>query len=94
MKILQQDAQFFAENGIIDYSLLVGVHNRSMHTSTNEQQSQLLPLQPEAVGTPVDDGVSYLNSLNAFENQSSSQFDDDYMRFYQMYEGGLLSSDK
>ncbi len=34
VKILRRDAQFFAENNIIDYSLLVGVHNRSEHPST------------------------------------------------------------
>lgn len=34
MQILRQDAQFFAENNIIDYSLLVGIHNRSEHPST------------------------------------------------------------
>lgn len=34
MEILRLDAQFFAENNIIDYSLLVGIHNMSEHPST------------------------------------------------------------
>ena len=33
VNILQQDAQFFADNNIIDYSLLVGIHNRAEHPS-------------------------------------------------------------
>ena len=42
MNILRQDAQFFADNNIIDYSLLVGIHNRSEHPSTflSRQESQ------------------------------------------------------
>lgn len=34
LEILRQDAQFFADNNIIDYSLLVGVHNKAEHPST------------------------------------------------------------
>ena len=34
LEILRQDAQFFADNNIIDYSLLVGVHNKSENPST------------------------------------------------------------
>ena len=34
LEVLKMDADFFAENSIIDYSLLVGVHNRSEHPST------------------------------------------------------------
>jgi hypothetical protein len=31
MEIIKKDSAFFAANNIIDYSLLVGVHNRSEH---------------------------------------------------------------
>ena len=34
IEILRMDSQFFAQNNIIDYSLLVGIHNRSEHPST------------------------------------------------------------
>ena len=34
LNILRMDAQFFAENKIIDYSLLIGIHNRSEHPNT------------------------------------------------------------
>ena len=33
MDIIQRDSQFFAKCGIIDYSLLVGISNRSEHPS-------------------------------------------------------------
>jgi 1-phosphatidylinositol-4-phosphate 5-kinase len=31
MKIIRKDAEFFARQGIIDYSLLVGVHDKTWH---------------------------------------------------------------
>jgi len=31
IKIIRKDAEFFADLGIIDYSLLVGVHEKSLH---------------------------------------------------------------
>ena len=34
LEVLKMDSDFFAENSIIDYSLLVGVHNKSEHPST------------------------------------------------------------
>ena len=33
VEIIKKDAQFFGQNNIIDYSLLVGIHNRSEHPS-------------------------------------------------------------
>lgn len=35
MEILRGDTQFFVENGIIDYSLLLGIHNRLKQSITS-----------------------------------------------------------
>ena len=85
MSILRQDAQFFAENNIIDYSLLVGIHNRSEHPSTFLSRQDSLGnegrLQADVAGTPVED-ASPLNTLNAFDFQSYSSLDEIGQRFY------------
>ena len=94
LEILRQDAQFFAENNIIDYSLLVGVHNRSEHPSTFMSRRNSLgdqQMQFDAAGTPVDDDQSALNTLNAFDI-STDNFEEN-TRFYQQHDGVLLSSD-
>lgn len=90
VKILRQDAQFFADNNIIDYSLLVGIHNRSEHPSTFMSRRESFG---DEIGTPVGDDASPLNTLNALDIQSTSNLGDQF-RFYQSYDGGLLSSDK
>jgi len=96
LEILRQDAQFFADNNIIDYSLLVGVHNRSEHPSTFMSRRNSLgenQMQFDAAGTPVEDTQSALNTLNAFEIDSEGIFEEN-QRFYQQHEGGLMSSDE
>ena len=42
IEIIKKDAAFFGDNGIIDYSLLVGIHNRSEHPN------QLISTQPHS----------------------------------------------
>ena len=37
MKIITKDAEFFAKLEIIDYSLLVGVHEKQKHIKNNAQ---------------------------------------------------------
>ena len=49
-------------------------------------------MQFDAAGTPVEDDQSALNTLNALD-MSVDCFEEN-MRFYQQFEGGLLSSDK
>ena len=34
IETLKMDSDFFAENNIIDYSMLIGIHNRSEHPET------------------------------------------------------------
>ena len=41
MEIIRKDADFFGETDLIDYSLLVGVHDKALHKDEeNESQSQ------------------------------------------------------
>ena len=90
------DAQFFADNNIIDYSLLVGVHNRSEHPSTFLSRRDSLGDQTanDHIGTPAEE-ASPLNTLGATDIQSQmSHAEEVYQRFYQAYDGGLLSHDK
>ena len=51
LKIIEKDAEFFAENNIIDYSLLVGVHNKVEHPSPTHQ-SRMNSMESE-FGSPV-----------------------------------------
>jgi 1-phosphatidylinositol-4-phosphate 5-kinase len=44
--IINKDADFFARNEIIDYSLLVGVHNRAQHPDMTGQ-SRLNSIESE-----------------------------------------------
>lgn len=78
VNILRQDAQFFADNNIIDYSLLVGIHNRSEHPSTFMSRRESFG---DEIGTPVGEDASPLNTLNALDNQSTSSLADQF-RFY------------
>ncbi|KAL4492363.1 hypothetical protein ABPG72_005498 [Tetrahymena utriculariae] len=41
MNVVKKDAKFFEENNIIDYSMLVGVHNNSMSNLNPEQSDQV-----------------------------------------------------
>jgi len=42
IKIIRKDAEFFSNIGIIDYSLLVGVHDKSMHAPVQTDINQIL----------------------------------------------------
>lgn len=37
MKIIEKDSKFFAKCGIIDYSLLVGVHELQKHNQVKQE---------------------------------------------------------
>ena len=79
MEIIKKDCTFFIENNIIDYSLLIGVNNKT--DTSNFMSGKNTP------GTPQVD-QSPLNTLN---NSVTSITDE---KFYQIHEGGLQSSDK
>lgn len=82
LEIISKDAEFFATNQIIDYSLLVGVNNKSEHCNSFISQSM----------SQVEVGDNSPNTLNT-QNNSMATFNQDVI-FYQTTEGGLLSSDK
>mmetsp|Transcript_38125 Transcript_38125/g.50043 ORF Transcript_38125/g.50043 Transcript_38125/m.50043 type:complete len:83 (-) Transcript_38125:285-533(-) len=82
MQILRLDAQFFSDNNIIDYSVLVGVHNRSEHPSTflSRRDSMENLYQQNEAASPVDD-PSPLNTLNTYDLWSNSDLEQ-HQRFY------------
>jgi len=55
LEIIQKDADFFARNEIIDYSLLVGVNNKSEHKNSFISQIvsevDLDEIRPETLNT-------------------------------------------
>ena len=79
MEIIKKDCTFFIQNNIIDYSLLIGVNNKSdtSHKGSGKNTPVTLPNEP-----------SPFQTLN---NSVASITDE---KFYQINEGGLLSSDK
>lgn len=79
MSIIKKDCTFFIENNIIDYSLLIGVNNKS---DTSHKVSG-----KDTPGTPQNEHSPF-QTLN---NSVTSITDE---KFYQVNEGGLLSSDK
>ena len=68
LEILQKDADFFARNEIIDYSLLVGINNKSEHLNSfySQENSQL-----DAMNDRSDQSPMTLNT----QNNSMASFD-------------------
>jgi len=66
---IEKDVKFFKENKIIDYSLLLGVHNREYES------------------------LKRLSVDEAFTHRRSSTQKPAVSRFYEAFEGGMLSAD-
>ena len=96
LDVLKMDADFFAENSIIDYSLLVGIHNRSEHPSTflSRRHSDDSEVELDDIQSVTNDDKSPLMTLNAWDRQSTMSVYANNKQFYEVYEGGLLSHDK
>jgi hypothetical protein len=58
--IIKKDAAFFGDNGIIDYSLLVGIHNKSEHPTELLQSQQNVVLEQELL-SQSETGQKYDN---------------------------------
>ena len=80
MKIIEKDSKFFAKCGIIDYSLLVGVHELQKHNQVKQES--------------VSD-ISLLQSDNLGEQMSGrpSISHEQRKKFYEQNLGGLKSID-
>ena len=50
IKIIRKDAEFFAKQNIIDYSLLVGVHNKREHLNEPYEESSVSDFKSERGG--------------------------------------------
>ena len=95
LKIIQKDANFFKECGIIDYSMLVGVHEVNRHKNDIE--------------SPSNNSQSFISDFDMPQNSTrGSNYNlmlgntygaDSIMpkinkKFYEMSQGGLASIDK
>ena len=68
LKVLKMDAEFFSENQIIDYSLLIGIHNKSEHPSTFLSRRHSSDLDDEDdVQSQVQEEKSPIETLNAWD---------------------------
>lgn len=90
MEIIKKDSAFFNQLNIIDYSLLVGVHNRSEHpkdfanntanVNTNFNQSQMS--EPQG----LDKEKKLWNDAESY-----TTFNDNTQVFYRNQHGGIMS---
>ena len=72
LEVLKMDANFFAENHIIDYSLLVGIHNRSEHPSTFMSRRHSTDFEDsDDSHSATPDDKSPMLTLNAWDRQST-----------------------
>ena len=70
LDVLKKDSEFFAANDIIDYSLLVGIHNRSEHPSTFLSRRHSAEFDSDEVASQGYDDKSPLITLNAWDGES------------------------
>ena len=82
LEVIRKDCDFFIQNNIIDYSLLVGISNKA-------DMSQSIVSQRDKPPQAIDNSPCY--TLN---NSMVSVTAADDKKFYQMCDGGIQSSDK
>eukprot|EP00347_Sterkiella_histriomuscorum_P010876 403374581 len=96
LETIQKDAQFFARNAIIDYSLLVGVHYKSRHPSPtngsrlNSEQSEFS--SPLHTHTQSQGNGFYFSSYD--RNSASSIVQHNHPPLSEMCEQGITSIEK
>lgn len=92
-EIIDLDAKFFAKVGIIDYSLLVGVHEKSTKRLPARQAKEGINLDTLSSAQSEADAPHNLagNNSTGFRQESTNPVG--YKKFYEANEGGLSSID-
>jgi len=73
MEIIKKDSAFFSANNIIDYSLLVGVHNRSEHPKdfagnclVHKQDPQLIDTRDKRPFNDLESQTTFTGNADLF----------------------------
>ena len=82
MEIIKKDKEFFQKCEIIDYSLLVGIHEK-LEKDRTEEHDQQLDIDKISMQQVESDAESRLDYINDFAVAPSRK------KFYEAHEGGL-----
>lgn len=65
LEIIKQDSQFFAQNEIIDYSLLIGISNRAEHPSAflSQRNSQVEMMVDTSPMASLNNSIASINDV-------------------------------
>jgi len=88
MEIVRKDAEFFAENNILDYSLLIGIHNKGIHSPTGGSRVNSMESDSKS---PHTSRQTVPNMYTGAEIQSQNSFS--HIPFHEKHQGGILSTD-
>lgn len=91
VKIIEKDANFFGKMGIIDYSLLIGIHEKEAKPPKATLKSGLPALDASETLQSELSEVSF--GATDFESRRSDVIPFNYKKFYEQNEGGLKSVD-
>jgi len=95
IKIIEKDANFFRDCGIIDYSMLVGVHEVNRHKNDLDSPSNYSQSQISEYDLPPNStrGSNY-NMMYGNTYGAESLMPMIPKKFYELSQGGMASIDK
>ena len=96
MNIIKKDADFFAKMGIIDYSMMIGVHDKELHKPPQKPKLTVDAVIHSQETSEAEDENQYGNGYGTASDigqRNDSFIPNYYKKFYEQTDGGLISID-
>jgi len=94
ISIIKKDAAFFAKMGIIDYSLLIGVHDKELHKPPQRPKIAVdVPIHSQETSEAEEENYYGYGTTSEGPHRQDSIIPDNYKKFYEQTDGGLSSID-